>query len=298
MSKFRSLYSALKGWYCRPLADYPKDLREWIEGEFHSPLNYVIVEKPYRRLVRSGDDLHFQESSRMVKERRKATWDDLTPAQRLGYAKKWDYKHDPATKPERDADDTFYAKYENLQNEIAYWERLPAPDILNAAKREEILAPLKARFDAMDLKRRQMLGDPTADDAVTIAQADGKQDGSQSGEPDMCGDEAEPEQLEQVATDALAALFDPVTPAALEKMFPAAGGWAKWHRKAKEKGLDVARRGRGTYNPYLAALWWLEKQTPNDWTLGHCLKRLANNLPPRSHGLEYRLTGKNEGEIE
>lgn len=93
-------------------------------------------------------------------------------------------------------------------------------------------------------------------------------------------------------------LFDPVTHAELEKMFPAGGNWAKWHAKAKEKGLNVAREGRGKYNPYRAARWWLSKQAPEGWTLGQCCKRLANNLPPRSHGLEWRLTGKIEGEIE
>lgn len=286
MSEFRSMYEALKGWYCEPLEKYPVDLRKWVEAEFHSPLNYVIMKKPYRRLVRSGDDLHFQESSRMVKERRKATWDDLTPARRLGYAKKWDFKHDPATKAQRDEIEKFYGDYDELECEIAYWENANAPTVLDMAKRDEILAPLKARFAAMDLKRRQMLGDPDADDeAATIAQTEGEPDEKQA------VDDKETE----ADTDAvLAALFDPVTPAALEKMFPADGKWNTWHAKAKEKGLDVARDGKGKYSPYRAALWWLAKQAPQGWDLARCHRVLKNNLPGRSRGSESLLTGEIE----
>ena len=129
----------------------------------------------------------------------------------------------------------------------------------------------------------RMHEDPVAVDAATIAQVEAEQNE---------GYGAVDEEL------AISELFDPVTPAALEKMFPSDGRWAKWHAKAKEKGLDAARQGPGKYNPYRAARWWLDKQAPDGWTLGRVFKRLANNLPPRSFGLESRLTGNDEGGIE
>ena len=92
----------------------------------------------------------------------------------------------------------------------------------------------------------------------------------------------------------IAALFDTVTPAALEKMFPSEGKWKAWHKKAKEKGLDVAREKRGKYNPYCAALWWLDKQAPRGWDLARCCRVLATNLPTRSRGNESLLTGELE----
>ncbi len=92
-----------------------------------------------------------------------------------------------------------------------------------------------------------------------------------------------------------AALFDPVTSAALEKMFPADGKWAQWHAKAKERGLDIARDGVGKYNPYRAATWWLDKQAPQGWDIARCRRTLAKNFPARSRGLESQFTG---GEIE
>ncbi len=103
-------------------------------------------------------------------------YDSLTPAQRVYLAKEWDYQHDPMTKSQRDEIEKFYGDYEKLKCEIAYWKNANAPTVLDMAKREEILAPLKARFEVMDLKYRQMLGDPTADDE-TITQAEGEQDG-------------------------------------------------------------------------------------------------------------------------
>ncbi|MDP2786239.1 MAG: hypothetical protein Q8O38_16850 [Sulfurimicrobium sp.] len=148
MSEFKSLYSALKGWYCRPWAELPDTLREMVDGPGG---NFII------------------------------SWGSLTPAQRIYRAKEWDYQHDPATKAQRDELHKFYDDYEKLKCEIAYWENANAPTVLDMAKREEILAPLKAQFDAMDLKRRQMLGDSDADDE-TIAQGIGEQDGNQSTE--------------------------------------------------------------------------------------------------------------------
>lgn len=91
----------------------------------------------------------------------------------------------------------------------------------------------------------------------------------------------------------LAALFDPVGIPQLEKMFPCEK-WKRWGSKAKEKGLHVARTGRGKYNPYLAALWWIEKQEPTGWDIARINRTLANNLPARSRDFKSLLTGELE----
>jgi hypothetical protein len=89
-------------------------------------------------------------------------------------------------------------------------------------------------------------------------------------------------------------LFDGVSYSALETMFPSDGKWSKWVAKAKEKGLGTARVSRGKYNPYLAALWWMDKQSPTGWDWGRCFRKLANNLPRRSIDKKYLLTGEIE----
>jgi len=91
-------------------------------------------------------------------------------------------------------------------------------------------------------------------------------------------------------TDSLAALFDPVPPAVLERMFSADGKWAGWCERAARNGLKEAREGRGMFNPFRAALWFVQQGEPG-WDLARCYRTLARNLPPRSHGEEFRLTG-------
>ena len=92
------------------------------------------------------------------------------------------------------------------------------------------------------------------------------------------------------ATTALATLFDPVTPAALERMFPAGGKWAEWTERAGRNGLKDAREGRAVFNPYRAALWFLQRGEQG-WDLARCHHVLAKNLPARSRGEDYKLTG-------
>ena len=91
-------------------------------------------------------------------------------------------------------------------------------------------------------------------------------------------------------TEALAALFDPVPVSALEKMFPAQNKWKNWAERAARNGLKAARSGRGFFNPYQAAEWFLKKGVA-DWDLARCNRALANNLPPRSIDRKYLLTG-------
>ena len=87
----------------------------------------------------------------------------------------------------------------------------------------------------------------------------------------------------------LAALFDSVSPEQLEKMFPSEGHWLDWTRRAKARGLDVARKESNKYNPYIAARWWINKQPQDGWDWRRVTRVLAKNFPPRSIGSEYLL---------
>ncbi len=100
------------------------------------------------------------------------------------------------------------------------------------------------------------------------------------------------EQGEQSADDDsdLAAHFDPVKIAQLEAMFPAGGKWAKYAARDRSGLGKAARQGRGLYNPYHAARWWLTTG-PENVTWEQCLRKLANNLDDRSRHLKGLLTG-------
>ena len=87
----------------------------------------------------------------------------------------------------------------------------------------------------------------------------------------------------------IAELFDSVSPEQLEKMFPSEGQWQEWARRAKERGLDVARREKAKYNPYIAAKWWINSQPQDDWDWGRVARVLVKNFPPRSIGSGYLL---------
>lgn len=92
----------------------------------------------------------------------------------------------------------------------------------------------------------------------------------------------------------IALLFDPVTVAALEKMFPADGKWAGWAEHAsRNEGLKAARAGRGRFNPYLAGIWFAGKGIKG-WDLAFCRRRLGSNLPARSLDSKHLLTGELE----
>lgn len=92
----------------------------------------------------------------------------------------------------------------------------------------------------------------------------------------------------------IAALFDPVRPAQLEAMFPDGGKWKTHSERALRNGLkEAAKQGRASYNPYLAAIWWLNTG-PQGWKWERCLRVLANNLPARSIDSRHLLTGEYE----
>lgn len=89
--------------------------------------------------------------------------------------------------------------------------------------------------------------------------------------------QGEPEGIEDEMSD----LFEPVKPEILEKMFPSDGEWKNWAERAKRNGLSSARDGRGLFNPYRAALWFLKQGRPG-WDIARCNRVLVNNLPARS----------------
>lgn len=103
-------------------------------------------------------------------------------------------------------------------------------------------------------------------------------------------DETVPQPGENDAETELAALFDPVKVATLEAMFPDEK-WGRYAEKAPRNGLNGARVGRGIFNPYLAARWWLHRQAPAGWKWERCVRVLANNLPVRSRDSTHLLTG-------
>ena len=110
--------------------------------------------------------------------------------------------------------------------------------------------------------------------------------------PNPSGDTEEEQADSGVSPDeTLAALFDPVTVEVLEKTFPAGGKWKSWAERANRNGLkDAAKVGRGLFNPYKAAVWFIN-QGVNDWNLARCNRALGNNLPARSSDLKCKLTG-------
>jgi hypothetical protein len=277
MSEFRSLYAALKGWYCRPLADYPTDLREWVDGKWKVPLAHRV----------EGHTPAYPGEANLNPSKRK-NWDDLTPAQRIAYAKQWDHTHNPTTKARRDEINRFYDNHEKLIHEIARWENANAPTVMDLAKRDEILKPLKDKLEVMDSKRRQMLGDPDDEREATIdAQGDANE---AMPPPDETESEVQGESTDLSADRMVADLFDPVSVAALSKMFPD-DKWPSLAERARRNGLDVARTGRRVFNPYLAATWWLNRQKPTGWDLARVRRTLANNLPTRSLDLKHLVTG-------
>ncbi len=85
------------------------------------------------------------------------------------------------------------------------------------------------------------------------------------------------------------ALFDPVRLEVLEKMFPAEGQWKGWAERASRNGLVSARDGRAKFNPYKAAMWFLN-QGIGGWNLARCHRTLANNLPVCSKDYKCLLT--------
>lgn len=95
-------------------------------------------------------------------------------------------------------------------------------------------------------------------------------------------------------------LFDPVRVAQLERMFSAKdktgiSKWANWAEHAARNGLkDAAKVGRARFNPYRAAIWWLNHDGPEGWNLARCYRVLANNLPARSIDSKNLLIGEND----
>ena len=101
-------------------------------------------------------------------------------------------------------------------------------------------------------------------------------------------------QPDNVSSDEMmAALFDPVTVASLEIMFPADGKWEEWAARAHVNHLKDARSSRAMFNPYLAALWFLKQGRPG-WFLERCYRVLGSNLPARTRHEKIIFTGKSD----
>ena len=159
-----------------------------------------------------------------------------------------------------------------LQHSIRALETSPL--WANRPERDTLLAQYRNRLVL------QVKGDPEPD-------ADVQQGNERLDAQDGQGSDAE-HHADHDAT--LAALFDPVAVPQLEAMFPASGKWASYANYAPRNGLKDARMGRGVFNPYLAALWWLGTG-PAGWDRSKCMRKLANNLPARSLDSKYMLTG-------
>jgi hypothetical protein len=118
--------------------------------------------------------------------------------------------------------------------------------------------------------------------------------GDNSADDEKVEQEADSPPIGEEADTQFAGLFDPVTVAVLENMFPAKGKWKGWAEHASRiPGLLVARHGRAMFNPYLAGIWFAGKGIKG-WDLARCHRTLANNLPARSLDSKHLLTGELE----
>jgi len=127
---YRSLYSALKGWYCKPLAEYPAELRSWIE--------YGL-------------------GLGMTPQRVQTWWDSKSPAARIAYAKQWDCQHDPAFKARHEEIENFCNAYDRLARSVAEWEQAGTPTAIDLERRDEKLATLRPQLEVMALRHRKLL---------------------------------------------------------------------------------------------------------------------------------------------
>lgn len=101
-------------------------------------------------------------------------------------------------------------------------------------------------------------------------------------------EEQEEQQPVEDADDELAACFDPVPIERLQEMFPtrAPDQWKKWtERLTRYPTLKMAWVSRGRYNPYYAALFYIEQGADQPKTM----RILAKNLPPRSKDEAFKF---------
>ncbi|WP_288129461.1 hypothetical protein [Accumulibacter sp.] len=125
-----------------------------------------------------------------------------------------------------------------------------------------------------------------------LVEAREQPDAAHSGAPDDDGERADALTPTDDDHAAFAELFDPVKVTTLEALFPDSGQWGKYAERAARNGLSAARTGRGVFNPYRAAVWWISSQGPHGWKWDRCLRVLAKNLPARSRDSMHLLTGE------
>ena len=82
-------------------------------------------------------------------------WKTISPEQRLDCARQWDYRHDPATEPERQRLFQFYAelndKLQEARDKLAEWESVAAPDAGDLEKKESHIEKWRREVARLEL---------------------------------------------------------------------------------------------------------------------------------------------------
>lgn len=134
--------------------------------------------------------------------------------------------------------------------------------------------------------------DEGLDNHRTVGKLEGVE--PQDTEIEISNSKIEAKPLLIVDTDeTLVALFDLVTKEVLEKMFPTNGQWNSWAEKTKANGLSKARVGRAMFNPYTAAMWFLNRKVIG-YDLARINRILVKNLPKRSCDYAYLINSEIE----
>jgi len=121
---FESLALALEGWFDRPLAALPSELRNRVDQEF-APM----------------------------------PWDKLSAEQRRSVALQLDYQHDPATAQDQKFWWDFFERMISLKTQVAEWEAVATPTAAELALKETRLTELKQELARMNAQQRLARGD-------------------------------------------------------------------------------------------------------------------------------------------
>ena len=99
-------------------------------------------------------------------------WKTISPEQRLDCARQWDYRHDPATEPERQRLFQFYAelndKLQEARDKLAEWESVAAPDAGDLEKKESHIEKWRREVARLELLENSAQA-TTCDDTSRLA---------------------------------------------------------------------------------------------------------------------------------
>jgi hypothetical protein len=100
--------------------------------------------------------------------------------------------------------------------------------------------------------------------------------------------------MEEGSTQSIYDLFDPLSRGGIGKLFNRISEdvWREYFKRAVQNGLMKARqenRDRICYNPARVAEWLVDN---GHYTQEEVDRKLANNLPQRSKGMKYRISGE------